>query len=72
MTANEVVCRHFSRMGARLKIRGPDARQQEKVRIDVATDSEKSGARRKARTAICSCLLVIPERRKLDVMPSFQ
>jgi hypothetical protein len=38
MTTNEVVCRHFSRIGARLKIRGPDTRLQEKVRIDVDTD----------------------------------
>jgi hypothetical protein len=38
MTTSEVVCRHFSRMGARLKIRGPATRQREKVRIDVDTD----------------------------------
>lgn len=38
MTTQEVLCRHFSRMGARLKIRGPGARQQEKVRIDVDKD----------------------------------
>jgi hypothetical protein len=38
MTANEVLCRHFSRMGARLKFQGAEARRQEKVRIDVDTD----------------------------------
>lgn len=38
MTTVEVLCRHFSRMGARLKVRGPGVRQGEKVRIDVGRD----------------------------------
>jgi hypothetical protein len=38
MAANEVLCRHFSRMGARLKIQGLDTRQRGRVRIDVDTD----------------------------------
>ena len=38
MTATEYLCRHFSRMGARLKLQGPSARQGEKVRIDVGKD----------------------------------
>ncbi len=32
------LCRHFSLMGARLKVQGPAARQGEKVRIDVGRD----------------------------------
>src|SRR5260370_4490641 len=36
----EVLRRHFSRMGARLKVRGPGARQGEKVRIDVGRDRD--------------------------------
>jgi hypothetical protein len=36
----EVLCRHFSRMGARLKIQVPDARQREKIRIDVGSDRD--------------------------------
>src|SRR6267378_4288444 len=36
----EVLCRHFSRMGARLKVRGPGARQGESVRIDVGRDRD--------------------------------
>jgi hypothetical protein len=39
MTNTDFLCRHFSRMGARLKINGPGARQREKVRIDVGRDS---------------------------------
>lgn len=38
MTITEYLCRHFSRMGARLKIQEPNARQLEKVRIDVGRD----------------------------------
>lgn len=38
MTSTEYLCRHFSRMGARLQIRVPHARQSEKVRIDVGRD----------------------------------
>src|SRR5258708_7702792 len=36
----EVLRRHFSRMGARLKIRGPGPWQGEKVRIDVGRDRD--------------------------------
>lgn len=38
MTATEYLCRHFSRIGARLKLQGPEARQGEIVRIDVSRD----------------------------------
>jgi hypothetical protein len=38
MSSIEYLCRHFSRMGARLKIQGPGLRQTEKVRIDVSRD----------------------------------
>jgi hypothetical protein len=38
MTTTEYLCRHFSRMGARLKIQQPGARQREKVSIDVSRD----------------------------------
>jgi hypothetical protein len=38
MTTTEYLCRHFSRMGARLKIQGPGVRQGEKFRIDVGRD----------------------------------
>lgn len=38
MTATEYLCQHFSRMGARLKLQGPEARQGESVRIDVSRD----------------------------------
>src|SRR4249919_1266642 len=38
MTTTEYLCRHFSRIGARLKIEEPSARQSEKVRIDVGRD----------------------------------
>ena len=40
MTTTEYLCRHFSRMGARLKIQGPGVRQAEKVRIDVGRDRD--------------------------------
>jgi len=40
MTTTEFLCRHFSRVGARLKIERPDARQREKVRIDVGRDRD--------------------------------
>jgi len=40
MTTTDYLCRHFSRMGARLKIQGPGARQGEKVRIDVGRDRD--------------------------------
>ena len=36
----EVLRRHFSRMGARLLVRGPGPRQGEKVRIDVGRDRD--------------------------------
>ena len=38
MTTTEYLCRHFSRMGARLKVQAPGPRQGEKVRIDVGRD----------------------------------
>jgi hypothetical protein len=38
MTTTEYLCRHFSRMGARLKVQGPRARQGEKHEIDVGRD----------------------------------
>lgn len=38
MTTTEYLCRQFSRMGARLKIQEPHARQSAKVRIDVGRD----------------------------------
>jgi len=38
MTTTEYLCRSFSRMGARLTVQGPGARQGEKVRIDVGRD----------------------------------
>jgi hypothetical protein len=40
MTTTEYLCRHFSRMGARLKVQAPGARQGEKVRIDVGLDRD--------------------------------
>jgi hypothetical protein len=40
MTTTEYLCRHFSRMGARLKLQGPRAWQGEKVRIDVGKDRD--------------------------------
>ncbi|MBN9663593.1 MAG: hypothetical protein J0H49_35675 [Acidobacteria bacterium] len=40
MTTTDSLCRHFSRMGARLKWQQPDARQWEKVRIDVGRDRD--------------------------------
>jgi len=38
MTNTEYLCRHFSRIGARLKIQEPRAWQSVKVRIDVGRD----------------------------------
>ena len=38
MTTAEYLCRHFTRMGARLKIGEPAAFQQEKLRVDVSRD----------------------------------
>ena len=38
MTTEQFLCRHFSRIGARLKIQQPSARQAVKVRIDVGRD----------------------------------
>jgi len=40
MTTTEYLCRHFSRMGARLKVQAPSARQGEVVRIDVGRDRD--------------------------------
>src|SRR5579863_3296456 len=40
MTTTEYLCRHFSRMGARLKLQAPGVRQGEKVRIDVGRDRD--------------------------------
>jgi hypothetical protein len=40
MTTTEYLCRHFSRMGARLKVQGPRARQGEKIEIDVGRDRD--------------------------------
>ena len=38
MTITEYLCRHFSRMGARLKVGDAHSRQRENVRIDVERD----------------------------------
>ena len=38
MTTAELLCRHFSRMDARLKLAGPGVRQEEKIRIDIGRD----------------------------------
>src|SRR4051812_21831328 len=38
MTTTEYLCRHFSRIGGRVKLQGPTARQGEKIRIDVGRD----------------------------------
>lgn len=40
MTTTESLCRHFSRIGARLKMQGPGVRQEEKVRVDVGRDRD--------------------------------
>jgi hypothetical protein len=40
MTTTDFLCRHFSRMGARLKLEGPRDRQSEKIRIDISTDDD--------------------------------
>jgi len=39
-TTEEYLCRHFSRMGARLKMQRPGVRQGERVRIDVGRDRD--------------------------------
>ena len=38
MTTTEYLCRHFSRIGARLKVQEPSVQQGERVRIDVGRD----------------------------------
>ena len=38
MKTEESLRRHFSRMGARVFVRGPGPRQREKIRIDVGRD----------------------------------
>ena len=40
MTTTEYLCRHFSRMGARLKIQEPNWWQIEKIRIDIGKDRD--------------------------------
>ena len=40
MTTTEVLCRHFSRMGARVKVDGPQRFQAEKIRIDIGRDHD--------------------------------
>ena len=40
MTTTESLCRHFSRMGARMKIQEPGPRQGGRVRIDVGRDRD--------------------------------
>ncbi len=40
MTTTEYLCRHFSRMGARLKVQGASTWQEENVRIDVRRDRD--------------------------------
>ena len=62
MTNTEYLCRHFSRIGARLKIQEPNARQSVKVRIDV-------GRGRSGEFFDIRCLEdVVPEI--LDVQPA--
>lgn len=38
MTTTELLCRHFSRMGARVKVDGPDRFQAGKIQIDIGRD----------------------------------
>jgi hypothetical protein len=38
MTAQEYLCRHFARMGARVLVRGPSRFQRTKIAIDVGRD----------------------------------
>lgn len=38
MTTKDVLCRHFSRIGARVRIRAPGLRQREKFIVDVVKD----------------------------------
>lgn len=61
MTTTDFLCRHFSRLGARLKIQGPAPRQIEKIRIDVSRD------RRGEYFDICLDHGLVPEI--LDVQP---
>ena len=61
MTTEQFLCRHFSRIGARLKIQEPRAWQSVKVRIDVGRD--RSGEFFDIR-----CIDVVPEI--LDVQPA--
>ena len=38
MTTKDFLRRHFSRVGARVLVRGPSPRQREKIRIDIGRD----------------------------------
>jgi hypothetical protein len=69
MTTTEYLCRHFSRIRARVKLQGPAARQGEKVRIDVGRDriGEFFDIRRKE-DAIPEILDVQPGSRHLVLM----
>jgi len=62
MKTEESLRRHFSRMGARVFVRGPGRRQREKIRIDVGRD--RSGEYFDIRSEA----EVVPEI--LDVQPS--
>ncbi len=62
MKTEESLRRHFSRMGARVFVRGPGPRQREKIRIDVGRD--RSGEFFDIRSEVG----VVPEI--LDVQPS--
>jgi len=62
MKTEESLRRHFSRMGARVFLRGPGPRQREKIRIDVGRD--RSGEFFDIRSEMD----VVPEI--LDVQPS--
>jgi hypothetical protein len=41
MTTTEDLCRHFSRMGARLKVQGARAWRGKKIEIDVGRRGER-------------------------------
>jgi hypothetical protein len=62
MKTEESLRRHFSRMGARVFVRGPGPRQREKIRIDIGRD--RSGEFFDIRSEVG----VVPEI--LDVQPS--
>ena len=62
MKTEESLRRHFSRMGARVIVRGPGPRQREKIRIDVGRD--RTGEFFDIRSEVG----VVPEI--LDVQPS--